>query len=224
MNCPKVWRLPLALAILSVVPVSFLENSPTFSVFAFWACVATAGGFAINVAITTRRRYRLSGSATCPVRSIASIIASFCWCLLGFTDVVVSWGYLASAMSSDHDHPFQDFRGFLAVFVLLCAGLLGLCCGASGLFYIERPSLTRYRASMAFGFATFTAILLWSIVSSALFANPVSQSHSPGARLGTFLFVFAIPMIVIMCLVLQLALIRALRRLTESGIPEGTSA
>jgi hypothetical protein len=119
-------------------------------------------------------------------------------------------------MSTDHDHPL-DLQGFLALLVLLFVGLLGFCCGASGLFYIERPSLTRYRASMVFGYATFAAILLWSIVASPLFANPVSQTHSPGAPFGTFLVVFAIPTIVIMCLILQLALIRALRRLTESG-------
>jgi len=211
----KPLQIPLALATLSIVPTWILNDGAPILGFSFWACIAGATGFAVNAAIATFRRYRVTGNVACSIRSCVSIITSLGWCVLGIVVVTVSWGHLSHMFSSGSYHPLRDPPGVAATLVLLAAGLLGFWCGLFALFFLQHPSRSCYRISQILGFTTVVALFVWSMVSYGPFAASDAQSHSVGAGVGTFLVVFALPLMVDSYMALQLVLIWSLRTLNK---------
>lgn len=211
----RVIRAPLALGILSVLFVLVLDDHPTGQFIGVCAGVAGMIGFSINSASATYQRARVAGRATSPFRSGVATVSALTWCVIGFMLVVMGAGYISYVMRSEYYHVMKDPPGLLGGVVLVAAALSGLCSGAAGLFYLARPTIRFYRASILAAVSAVVATISWSIVSYPPFANSASHSHSAGAGFGTFLVVFAIPLMVIVLLVLHLLLIRSLRKLID---------
>jgi hypothetical protein len=214
-NVVQILKFPIGLAALSIIPVWVLNNGASVREFTFWVTLAGAAGFAVNAATATFRRYQVLGNDARSLRTYMSILSSLGWCVLGLYIAALCWGHLSYILSSEYYNPVIDSPGIPGTLALMILGFLGVLCGASGLLYLQHPSLRCYRTVNLIGFTTIATILGWSLVSYGPAMASVKQTHAVGAGLGAILFTVALPLLTVCLMLLHLWLIRTLRILVS---------